>query len=253
MANIRCLHPSWTCTATDPQNTHPSLSLLHLPCHPSHIAMSTCEHWLLQGSCASPTPGPWHAKRHGTKLPGARALPACHTTSARGGFLFSSTGQKNDNCMVYPVGCLVPLFSDLTSSCRAVLCSLFSCLFLFLLLLGQIRRKGIGRAVRKAQLFHPLQLSSAAPQRTTVFLTCNKRQQRCNAVPRGRHRDVPGETRSCLLYFPSPTVPALPWFLSFCWAEHDLSRRAVTEHSAPQPCTTLAAAHEKSPPRTLHC
>ena len=133
VANIRCLHPSWTCTATDPQNTHPSLSLLHLPCHPSHIAMSTCEHWLLQGSCASPTPGPWHAKRHGTKLPGARALPACHTTSARGGFLFSSTGQKNDNCMVYPVGCLVPLFSDLTSSCRAVLCSLFSCLFLFLL------------------------------------------------------------------------------------------------------------------------
>lgn len=183
MANIRCLHPSWTCTATDPQNTHPSLSLLHLPCHPSHIAMSTCEHWLLQGSCASPTPGPWHAKRHGTKLPGARALPACHTTSARGGFLFSSTGQKNDNCMVYPVGCLVPLFSNLTSSCRAVLCSLFSCLFLFLLLLGQIRRKGIGRAVRKAQLFHPLQLSSAAPQRTTMFLTCNKRQQQCNAVP----------------------------------------------------------------------
>jgi len=145
-------------------------------------------------------------------------------------------------------------FNFLVPGCALFFVFLFVSLFaVSLLLLGQIRRKGIGRAVRKAQLFHPLQLSSAAPQRTTVFLTCNKRQQRSNAVPRGRHRDVPGETRSCLLYFPSPTVPALPWFLSFCWAEHDLSRRAVTEHSAPQPCTTLAAAHEKSPPRTLHC
>lgn len=103
---------------------------------------------------------------------------------------------------------------------------------------------------------------SAIPSSSAVFSSSPKDysvpyvQQKTTAVQcsaRGRHRDVPGETRSCLLYFPSPTVPALPWFLSFCWAEHDLSRRAVTEHSAPQPCTTLAAAHEKSPPRTLHC
>lgn len=75
-------------------------------------------------------------------------------------------------------------FNFLVPGCALFFVFLFVSLFaVSLLLLGQIRRKGIGRAVRKAQLFHPLQLSSAAPQRTTMFLTCNKRQQRCNAVP----------------------------------------------------------------------
>lgn len=225
MANINCQHPSRMCTATDPQNTRPFLlcSTSHaihptLPC--PHVSAGCC-----RGPVPVPPPGP--GTQSGTapscREPGHCCVPH-HICQRWISFQrhWAKKGQLHDlSCGM--LSAFILEFNFLVPGCALFFVFSFVPLFaVSLLLLGQIRRKGTGRAVCEAQLFHPLQLSSAVPPRTTVVLTCNKRQRRCNAVPRGKHGRVPGETRSHLLYVPSPAVPALPWFLSFCWAEHDL-------------------------------
>lgn len=200
-------------------------------------------------------------KAAGRQAAGSQGTAVCRSTSARGGFLFSGTGQKSDNCMIYPVGCLVPLFWNLKSSCQAVLCSLSSCLFPFLLSHCYCWDKSEGKAqagscVRLSysilfgclqQFPQGLQWSLRATKDNDGAMECHgKSMGKAWTCPWGNKESPPVFSVTCC------PCPALVFIILLGWA-WSVKESGESEHSAPQPCTTPAAAHEKSPPRTLNC
>lgn len=177
-------------TATNPQNTRPSLlcSTSHAiypapPC--PHVSTGCC-----RGPVPVPPPGPGSqsGRAPSSREPGHSCVPL-HICQRWISFQrhWAKKWQLHDLSRGM-LSAFILKFKILVPGCALFFVFLFVSLFaVSLLLLGQIRRKGTGRVVCEAQLFHPLRLSSAVPPRTTVVLTCNKRQRQCNGVPWEKH------------------------------------------------------------------